>query len=61
MWAWTKITFAWLMLGVSGVTLSQLAIVLTIIFTALQIYKQIREIRRERRLERLEAKLNKPE
>lgn len=55
--AWVKVSVAWIGLLVGGMTLSGIALMLTIIFTALQIYKQVREIRRERRLERLAEQL----
>lgn len=58
--AWFKISVAWIGLLIGGITLGQIAVVMTIIFTGLQIYKQIRDLRKERRLERLEAKLKQP-
>ena len=54
---WAKVAVAWIGLVVGGVTLSTIALILTIAFTSIQIWKAIREIRREMRLERLEAKL----
>lgn len=59
--AWLKIGVAWLGATLGGVTLSSIALVLTIGFTALQIYILVRKLRREIRLERLEAKLKHEE
>ena len=55
--AWLKVAIAWLGVFVGGIGLSQIALVLTIVFTALQIYKLVRGLHRERRLEKLEATL----
>lgn len=59
--AWLKIAIAWIGATLGGVTLSTLALVLTIAFTGLQIYILIRKLRKEMRLERLEAKLKHEE
>lgn len=59
--AWLKIAVAWMGATLGGVTLSTVALVLTIAFTALQIYILIRRLRKEIRLERLEAKLKHEE
>lgn len=62
--AWTKVAVAWAGAAVGGLTLSTIVLGLTAIFTALQIYILIRRLRKEIRLEKLEAKLkhedNKP-
>lgn len=55
--AWLKIAIAWIGATLGGVTLSTVALVLTIVFTGLQIYILARKLYRDSRLERLEAKL----
>ena len=55
--AWAKIALAWIGALIGSVTLSQIAVVLTIVFTTLQIYKLIRAMRRDARMEKLEARL----
>lgn len=42
--ATVKILIAWVGLLFGGITLSSVALVLTIIFTALQIYKLVRDL-----------------
>ena len=55
--AWAKVAVAWIGALIGTVTLSQIAVVLTIVFTLLQIYMLIRGVRRDARLEKLEARL----
>ena len=55
--AWAKVAIAWIGIAVGGLTLSSIALVMTIGFTLLQSYILIRRLRREIRLEKLEAKL----
>ena len=55
--AWAKVAIAWVGIAVGGLTLSSIALVMTIGFTLLQSYILIRRLRREIRLEKLEAKL----
>jgi hypothetical protein len=55
--AWLKVFCAWIGVLVGGVTLSQVAICMTIVFTGLQIYRQVRDIRKENRMEMLEVRL----
>lgn len=59
--AWLKIAIAWIGATLGGVTLSTVALLLTIGFTGLQIYILIRNLRRDIRLEKLEAKLKHEE
>jgi hypothetical protein len=66
--AWLKIVFAWLGTCFGAITMARVSAILSIIsvsmviiFTALQIEKQLRERRRENRLEALEAKLMAPD
>ncbi len=58
--AWIKVGIAWVGVFFASVTLQQVAFVLTIVFTAFQLYVGLRKLRREIRLERLEAKLKQP-
>lgn len=55
--AWFKVGIAWAGAAVGGLTLSTIVLILTGIFTALQIYILIRRLRKEIRMEKLEAKL----
>jgi EamA domain-containing membrane protein RarD len=55
--AWVKVALAWLGVVIGGVTLSQVALVFTIAFTAFQLYTGVRKLRREIRMEKLEALL----
>lgn len=48
-------------LGLLAGFLAPIAVLLTIIFTALNIYIALRKLRREDRLERLQAELQRPE
>lgn len=57
--AWFKVAVAWAGAAVGSITLSQFVLFLTAIFTVLQIWKLIREWRRERRLEKFEAWLKR--
>jgi 4-hydroxybenzoate polyprenyltransferase len=50
---------AWL--GLLAGFLTPIAILLTIIFTGLNIYIALRKLRREERLEKLQAELQRPE
>jgi hypothetical protein len=59
--AWVKIVGAWAVTCFGAITLSRVSACLVIIFTLLQIEKQLRERRREKRLEALEAKLMAPD
>lgn len=52
-----KITVAWMGAVVGSITLSQIVLFLTAIFTILQIWKLIREWQKERRLAKFEAQL----
>lgn len=54
---WLKVAIAWAGAVVGGLTLSTIVLGLTAVFTALQIYILIRRLRKEIRMERLEAKL----
>lgn len=54
---WLKVALAWIGLVVGGITLGQIAAVLTIAFTVFQLYVGIRKLRKEIRMEMLEAKL----
>lgn len=53
------VILAWL--GLLAGFLTPIAILLTIIFTGINIYMALRKIRREDRLERLQAELQRPE
>lgn len=53
------VVIAWL--GLAAGFLTPVAILLTIIFTALNIYVVLRKLRREARLEKLQAELQRPE
>jgi hypothetical protein len=55
--AWTRIVFAFACWMLSHVTLSGIALSVSIGVGLLQGYKTLRELRRDCRLERLEAKL----
>lgn len=59
--AWFKVAVAWIGVFIGGVTLSQIALVMTIIFSGLQIYKLIRDMRHDRRVEKFEARLKQPD
>ena len=59
--AWAGNAAAWVGVTVSGITLTELVLFLTAIFTALQIWKSIRDWRKERRLEKFEAVLKHKE
>lgn len=48
-------------LGLLAGFLTPVAILLTIIFTGLQIYVAVRKLRRDDRLEKLQAELQRPE
>jgi heme exporter protein D len=54
---WSKVALAFGCWLAGHVTLSGFALVMSILVAGLQGYKLIREIRRDRRMERLEAKL----
>lgn len=53
------VAVAWL--GLAAGLLTPIAILLTIIFTALNIYIALRKLRRDARLEKLQAELQRPE
>lgn len=53
------VVLAWL--GLLAGFLTPIAILLTIIFTGLNIYVAVRKLRREQRLEKLQAELQRPE
>lgn len=55
--AWLKVGISWIGLTFGGITLSSIALILTIIFTAFNLYVGIRKLRKEIRMERLEALL----
>lgn len=55
--AWSKVALAWVGLAIGAITLQQIASVLTIALTVVTLYTQLRAIWRQRRLEKLEAKL----
>lgn len=59
--AWLKVCVAWIGAAIGGLTLSTIVLVLTAIFTLLQIYIQVRRLRKKIRLEKLEAKLKHEE
>ena len=48
-------------LGLLAGFLTPIAILLTIIFTGLNIYIQLRKLRRDERLEKLQAELQRPD
>lgn len=56
-----KLLLAWIGTAVGGVSMSTLVLGATLVFTLLQIYVMVRKLRREIRLEKLEAKLRQPE
>lgn len=51
--ATVKMMIAWVGLVVGGITLSQIVLVLTGVFSALQIYKLIHDLRRQHRMDRV--------
>jgi len=53
------VALAWL--GLLAGFLTPIAILLTIIFTGLNIYIQLRKLRRDERLEKLQAELQRPD
>lgn len=53
------VVLSWL--GLLAGFLTPIAILLTIIFTGLNIYIALRKLRREERLEKLQAELQRPE
>lgn len=55
------LVLSWFGLLASWVTLSHLLAVATLIFTILQIVIALRKMRREERMERLQAELQRPE
>ncbi len=55
--AWLKVAVAWIGAAVGGLTLSTIVLILTAGFTALQIYVLVRKLRKDIRMERLEAQL----
>ena len=55
--AMAKIALAWLGALFGGVSLSTVVLLSTLFFTVLQSYALIRKIRRDNRLEKLEAQL----
>lgn len=59
--AWTRIIFAFSCWIAGHVTLSGFALTVSICVGLLQGYKTLREIRRDRRLEKLQAILQQPE
>lgn len=58
---WLKVCIAWVGAVIGGLTLSTIVLGLTGVFTALQIYILVRRLRKEIRMERLEAKLKHEE
>lgn len=57
----TALALSWLGLIASWLTLSHLIAMATLIFTTLQIVIAVRKLRRDARLEKLQAKLMQPE
>lgn len=55
--AWLTILFGWICWVAGHVTLSSVALLVSIAVGLLQIYKTLREIRRARRVEKFEALL----
>lgn len=55
------LTLSWVGMIASWLSLSHLLAVSTLVFTILQIVIAVRKLRREARLERLQAKLLQPE
>ena len=51
--ATVKMMIAWVGLVVGGITLSQIVLVLTGVFSALQIYKLVHDLRRQNRMDRV--------
>ncbi len=56
-----RLAAVWTATLIGSITLSQIALGLASIYTALQIWKWIRDYRKEKRLEKFEAWLNRKE
>lgn len=55
--AWLKMTVAWVLTAIGGVTLERVATVLAIVYTSLQIYLLVRDRLIRRRIERESARM----